>query len=179
MDPAYFALNWRPYVALYLAGAVVIAGVGVWNLPHPAGWGLLAISVLGPALGLSVIIPRIQNSLRVDVTGLFLLWRGRERQAFSWSDVLGMAWAPPGSGKGTLDFCVVRADGSSSRMPVPFYTRRGKRQAEAIVEYWKHAVPGLTVLDETAKAPFTISGHAAPTQAWYREPASPREASDT
>jgi hypothetical protein len=175
MEPTYFSpsrasrLGFSVFLVLLAAG---VAALGYRTRATPLGWMFFLILAVVIFWVLPYLIYSMGYQLRADAHGLALLWRGRERRAFPWTDVLGMCWAQRSYGRGNPDFFVAHADGSVSKLPIPWYTTTGGKQADAIVACWQRAQPGLTVLNERAKAPvpFMIPKYDGISQAWFRAP---------
>jgi hypothetical protein len=149
---------------------VVVAGLGFAAIHTLLGWVLLACTAL-IILGVwPYMIYATGHELRADASGLSLLWRGRERRAFHWDEVAGFAWVQRYAGKGMPTFFVARTDGSTSRLPLPLYTKAGMKQAESIIDYWRGAVPGLILLDGKAPNPLPLrrAGSGGVADKWYR-----------
>jgi hypothetical protein len=162
--------NWRWSFILVIVFAVALAAVGVLIIGSLLGWILLAGSAGLILAGLPYLIYSTGYELRADASGLVLLWRGRQRKAFPWPDVCGMAWVQRYVGKGMPEFFVVRTDGTTSRLPLPVYTKTGQEQVGSVIDYWRRAVPGLELLDHDATAPMPLrrAGNLSYEEWWYR-----------
>lgn len=162
--------NWRWSFILVIVFAVALAAASVLIIGSLLGWILLAGSAALIVAGLPYLIYSTGYELCADASGLVLLWRGRQRKAFPWPDVSGMAWVQRYMGKGMPDFFVVRTDGGTSRLPLPVYTKTGQEQVSSIIDYWRRAVPGLELLDHDATAPLPLrrAGNLSYQEWWYR-----------
>jgi hypothetical protein len=167
MEDLVLRAKLRVSFILLTAFAAVIATLGI--IAHRViGLVLLACTALLVLWGLPYLIYATGYALRADASGLYLLWRGRERRASPWDGVTGMAWVQRYVGKGIPEFFVVRADDSTSRLPL--YTKAGMKQADSIINYWRHAVSGLVLLDDNAPDPLPLRRAGTLVwQKWYRD----------
>jgi hypothetical protein len=174
MEPLSFRSRWGWSFFWFGVLFAFIAGIGFLARTNLFGLVLLFCAALMLVGVLPYLIYATGYELRADASELALFWRGRRtRKAFPWGDVLGMAWAQRYVGKGNPQFFVARVDGKLTTLPIPLWTTAGQKQADGIIEYWRRAVPGLTVLEDktTIPKPFNAVGWGI-YQAWYREAAS-------
>jgi hypothetical protein len=142
--------KWGWSVFATVAFAAVLATIGILVGNSVLGWLLLGFGGFTAVVVLPYVVYSTGYELHADQRGLFLVWRGRQRKAFSWPDVTGMAWVQRYLGRGTPSFVLALRDGSTVLLPVPIYTTHGQQQAESLVDHWKRAVPGVEPLPEAA-----------------------------
>lgn len=166
MEDLLLRAKLRVSFILLAAFTAVTATLGLVAVHRLIGLILLAFTALLLVWGFPYLIYTTGYAVRADSSGLYLLWRGRKRRAFPWDEVTGMAWIQRYAGKGMPEFFVVRADDSTSRLPLPLYTKAGMKQADLIIDYWRRAVPGLVLLDDNAPDPLPL--RRAGTQVWQK-----------
>src|SRR5215831_17128217 len=171
MDDLVLRANLRVSFMLLTAFTVVSATLGIVAVHRVIGLVLLASASFAVLVAWPYIIYATGYELRADGRGLCLLWRGRERRAFPWDEVNGMAWVQRYAGKGMPQFFLVRADNITFRLPIPLYTKAGMKQADSIIGYWRRAEPGLVLMDTNAPDPLPLrrAGSGGVFQKWYRD----------